>query len=175
LLIAFVAPISRRVHVVSIVIRDDGRFDLAERLSGHPGRNSIYHKEDGNVDQPRMTELRTAIARLAAISAEIHRPLAEELDSDEWETNDRRSLSFWHAGERDGCGVRAQELYQQFGVPPAKVGAYREQLDAVWRLILPLAEFPFFKPQAPAAGGDWSFPVQSIDAASRMSVPNRTE
>ena len=32
LLIGFLAPISRRVHMVSIVIRDDGRFELAERL-----------------------------------------------------------------------------------------------------------------------------------------------
>lgn len=143
------------------MIRDDGRFELAERLNGPPGHNSIYHKEHGNVDQPRMTELRTTIARLAAISAEIHGPLAEELDSDEWETDDRRGLPFWH----DGCAVQAQVLYKQFGTPPSRVGAYREQFDAVWRLILPLVEFPFFKPHAPVAGDNWSFPLQSIGTA----------
>jgi len=44
----------------------------------------------------------------------------------------------------------------------SRVGAYREQLDAVWRLILPLVEFPCFEPQAPVEGDDWSFPLQSI-------------
>ena len=164
LLIAFLAPISSRVHMVSIVIRGDGRFELAERLSGPPGHNSIYHHEHGEIDQTRMTELRAAVARLAAISAEIHGPMAEGLDSDEWETDDRRSLAFWHAGERDGCAVRAEELYQRFGLPSSKVGAYRQQLDAVWRLILPLLEFPLFKPHAPLAGETWSFPLESIGA-----------
>jgi hypothetical protein len=165
LLIAFLAPTSSRVHMVSMVIRDDGRFELAERLTGPPGCNSVYHKEDGSVDGSRMTELRAAIALLAAVSAEIHAPLGEELDSGEWESADRRSLAFWHAGERNGCAVRPHEFYEQFGIPSSKIGAYIDHHDAVWRLILPLFEFPLFKPQAPVAGGDWCFPLQTIEAA----------
>jgi hypothetical protein len=150
--------------MASRVIRDDGRFELAERLGGPPGHNSVYRKEDGNVDQRRMTGVRAAIARLSAISAEVHATLTEELDNGEWETDDRRSLAFWHAGHRDGCAVRALARYAEFGIPESKVTVYREQFDMAWRLILPLVEFPLFKPRGPGAGETWSFPLQSIDA-----------
>jgi len=83
LLVASVAPIASRVHLVSIVIREDGRFEAAERLSGPPGHNSVFHKEHGSIAQPLLTELRSAVARLAAISAEVHPFIAEAVDSDE--------------------------------------------------------------------------------------------
>lgn len=162
MLVAFLAPIAQRVHVVSIVIGQDGRFEVAERLSGPPGHNSVYRKEHGDIAQPPLTGLRLAITRLAAIAAEVHRHIPEAVESDEWETDDRRGLAFWHAGDRATAASRPGAFYQHCGVPHSKVDAYQQECDGVWRLILSLVEFPFFRPQRPVAGEAWSFPVQSV-------------
>jgi hypothetical protein len=95
LLVATLLPISTAVHQVSFVVRVDGRFESSERLTGSPGRNSIYHKETGEIELPVLEFVRSKVDALATAAEPICLASMEgQIDPFEHEGRDRRSLGY---------------------------------------------------------------------------------
>lgn len=166
-MIAFVSPVATRVHSSATIVRDDGRFEFADRLTSLPGHNSIYHKESGDVGTALLAKIREQLTVLAVAKVEAHPFQIDDIDPFEFETRDRRHLSYWSSGGRDGCSVWSPEIYEHFSVPRRSVEAYRARFDSVWRLILPLIEFPLFEPESAVPDEAWTFPLRSAEKHPR--------
>jgi hypothetical protein len=144
LLVGAAWPISTRVHQLLIVVGDNGSIEWSERVTGGHESDGVYHSECGQISAETINQIR-ADATVLALKCEKIEGLVpfSQIDPFAYESNDRRTLAFWHNDVRRTCGVWSQELYTQFGVSVDCVDAYCLAFDAVWTHILNNACFHF--------------------------------
>ena len=146
LLVASAFPVSRNIHQLTIVIREDARFEFSERITPVLTQNAVYHKETGRVSADHLGRLRSELTQLADSASRIHGNLPfHEIDPFEYESADRRTISYWRDEVRESCSLWKRALYDRFRISPEGVEAFVGKFDSVWALLLPLAEFPLIE------------------------------
>lgn len=140
LLVASAMPISTRVHQLHLVLDNDGQFESAERFVRSTS-NSLYHKEIGRASEGRFNNICEALADLLEAHQEAHATIPfDQIDPFEYETPDRRGLSFWQGEARDGCSVWGPALYEHHSISRECYSTFRQQFDRVWMLLIPLID-----------------------------------
>lgn len=156
LLVAHALPVSKALHLLAFVVRNDGRFEFAERIVPIPMHNTVFHKETGRISDDRLCLLRTRLMEMCNTNLLVNKELTLE-----HEGPDRRTMSFWHHGKQETSFNWSDALFEKYSVPSAQVQAFRLTFDTIWNLLLSLVEIPSFESQSLTGVGTWTFPLKS--------------
>lgn len=142
LLTAGAMPVSADIHIVSFIIRTDGHFEFAERITPVRSTTPVFHKEAGSISAAEMTALNTTLHSVHESYAQLHADIPlDEIDPFEYESRDRRNITSWRGSERETCSNWADSLYSNYNIPNSRLELFLETFDNVWRHLFALPRF----------------------------------
>ena len=164
LLTAAAMPVSDDIHQVTFIIRTDGHFEFAERITAVRSHTSVFHKETGSVPAAELAAINTTLHSVHETHTQLHANIPlEEIDPFEYESRDRRHITLWRGSERETCSNRADSLYRNYNISGSQLGMFVDTFDKLWTKLFAL---PRFSHVVQSVSGPM-FPLASIGSSKR--------
>lgn len=164
LLTAGAMPVSADIHQVTFVIRTDGHFEFAERITPVRSATSVFHKETGSISAGEIAAINASLNSVHESHSKLHADIPlEEIDPFEYESRDRRTITSWRGSERKTCSNWADNLYYNYNTPTSRLEVFVEAFDSLWRQLFAIPRFVHVM----QSDGAPTFPLVSSGSSNR--------
>ena len=164
LLTAGAMPVSADIHIVTFIIRTDGHFEFAERITPVRSTTKVFHKETGSLTAAELAAINETLNSVHESHAQLHADIPlDDIDPFEYESRDRRNITSWRDSERETCSNWAHSLYTNYNIPNSRLELFLETFDNLWRQLFSLPRSVHVMPP----NGVPSFPLASAGSSNR--------
>ena len=164
LLTAGAMPVSADIHKVTFIIRTDGYFEFAERITPVRSNTCVFHKETGSIPDAELAAISATLHSVHESHSQLHAEIPlDETDPFEYESRDRRHITSWRGSERETCSNWADNLYANYHISGSRIEMFVQLFDNLWRQLFALPRFSHVM----QSGGCPSFPLASVGSSNR--------